>query len=200
MPRATVTKKRCAWCETGDNRYVEYHDTEWGVPVYDDRKQFAFLVLESAQAGLSWSTVLNKRDNYRRAFAQFDPALVARFTRRRIERLLEDPGIIRNRKKVEAAVHNARCFLRICDEFSSFSDYIWRFVDGAPRQNRWQTMGQVPATSRESDALSRDLKSRGFKFFGSTIAYAHMQAVGMVNDHLTSCFRHRECARLGRSL
>jgi DNA-3-methyladenine glycosylase I len=168
---------------------------EWGVPVHDDCKQFEFLTLESAQAGLSWATVLRKRENYRRAFAQFNPEKVARFTATRIEKLLADPGIIRNRLKVTAAVTNARCYLVVQDEFGSFDKYIWGFVDGRPIQNRIRTMKDMPATSKESDALSKDLKQRGFKFVGSTIVYAHMQAVGMVNDHVVTCFRHKAVAR-----
>ncbi len=187
---------RCDWGPRGGELMVAYHDDEWGVPVHDDRKQFEFLTLESAQAGLSWLTVLRKRDAYRRAFAEFDPAKVARFTDKRIERLLADPGIIRNRLKVAAAVTNARCFLDVQEEFGSFDDYIWRFVDGRPIQNRLKSMKDLPATSIQSDALSKDLKQRGFKFVGSTIVYAHMQAVGMVNDHLVTCFRHKACARL----
>lgn len=197
MPKELV---RCPWSleikSLGINdRYLAYHDEEWGVPVRDDRKQFEFLVLESAQAGLSWSTVLNKRDGYRQAFADFDPERVARFTAQRIEKLLTDPSIIRNRLKVTAAVTNAKCFLEVQQEFGSFSDYIWRFVDGQPKKNRWTQQSEVPASSAESDALSKDLKRRGFRFVGTTIIYAHMQAVGMVNDHLVSCFRHRSCAR-----
>jgi DNA-3-methyladenine glycosylase I len=175
---------------------VAYHDAEWGVPVHDDRKQFEFLTLESAQAGLSWLVVLRKREAYRRAFADFDPEKVARFTDKRIEKLLADPGIIRNRLKIAAAIANARAFLAVRDEFGSFDKYIWRFVGGRPIQNRLQSMKDAPATSKESDALSKDLKQRGFKFVGSTIIYAHMQAVGMVNDHLVTCFRHKACARL----
>jgi DNA-3-methyladenine glycosylase I len=171
---------------------MEYHDTEWGVPTHDDRKHFEFLVLEAAQAGLSWAIVLNKREGYRRAFAEFDPEKVARFDKRRIDRLTLDPGIIRNRLKIEAAVKNARRFLEVQQEFGSFDAYCWRFVNGKPRTNRWQTAGEIPATSPESDAWSKDLKQRGFSFVGSTVIYAHMQAVGMVNDHLVSCFRHRE--------
>jgi DNA-3-methyladenine glycosylase I len=188
---------RCPWSLGINDRYLAYHDDEWGVPVRDDRKQFEFLVLESAQAGLSWSTVLNKREGYRRAFADFDPARVARFTAERIEKLLTDPSIIRNRLKVTAAVTNAKCFLAVQAEFGSFSDYIWRFVDGRPKQNRWAQQSEVPASSAESDALSKDLKRRGFRFVGTTIIYAHMQAVGMVNDHLVTCFRYRPCARQG---
>lgn len=174
---------------------IAYHDEEWGVPVHDDRKQFEFLTLESAQAGLSWQTVLRKRENYRRAFADFDPEKVARFSDKRIEKLLQDPGIIRNRLKVTAAVTNARQFLAVQDEFGTFDDYIWGFVNGKTIQNRVQSMKEMPATSPESDALSKDLKQRGFKFVGSTIIYAHMQAVGMVNDHLVTCFRHKLCGR-----
>jgi len=173
-----------------------YHDTEWGVPVHDDRKQFEFLTLESAQAGLSWLVVLRKREAYRKAFADFDPEKVARFTEKRIEKLLLDPGIIRNRLKIAAAVSNAQHFLSVQEEFGSFDKYLWGFVGGRPIQNRLQDMKQLPATSKESDALSKDLKKRGFKFVGSTIVYAHMQAVGMVNDHMVTCFRHRACARM----
>jgi DNA-3-methyladenine glycosylase I len=187
--------RRCPWC-LGSDAYVRYHDCEWGVPVHEDRRQFEFLLLEAAQAGLSWSTILHKRDAYARAFAGFDPTVVARFTPGRIERLLADPGIVRNRLKVEAAVHNARRFLAVQEEFSSFDAYVWRFVGGAPVQNRRRRLSDVPATTPQSDALSRDLRQRGFKFAGSTIVYSHMQATGMVNDHLVSCFRHAECARL----
>lgn len=178
--------------------YVEYHDTEWGVPVFDDRIQFEFLILEGAQAGLSWSTILNKRAGYRKAFADFDPQKVARFTSKRIEKLLRDPSIVRNRLKVESTVTNARAFLAVQEEFGSFSDYIWRFVDGKPVQNRWRNDGEIPATSPASDALSKDLKQRGFRFVGSTIVYAHMQATGLVNDHLVDCFRYRACAALAK--
>ena len=188
MPAAPV---RCPWSEGVSPAYLAYHDTEWGVPVRDDRRQFEFLVLEGAQAGLSWSTILHRRAGYRRAFADFDPAKVARFTAARQARLLADPGIIRNRLKVAATVGNARAFLAVQEEFGSFCDYIWRFVDGRPVQNRWRRQGDVPATSPVSDALSRDLKARGFRFVGSTIIYAHMQATGLVNDHLVGCFRHR---------
>jgi len=185
-------RSRCAWSEGINDLYIVYHDTEWGVPVWDDQKQFEFLVLEGAQAGLSWSTVLNKREGYRKAFAQFDPVKVARFNQRKIESLLKNPGIIRNRLKVGSAVNNAKRFLEVQKEFGSFSNYIWRFVGGKPTQNRFETMKDIPATSEKSDALSKDLKKRGFKFVGSTIMYAHMQAVGMVNDHVISCFRYRE--------
>jgi DNA-3-methyladenine glycosylase I len=175
---------------------VEYHDREWGVPVHDDRQHFEFLVLEAAQAGLSWSIVLKKREGYRRAFSQFDPLKVARYTQKRIQKLTADPSIIRNRMKIEAAVRNARAFLTIQDEFGSFNAYCWRFVDGRPRLNRRKAMSDIPATSHESDVFSKDLKHRGFSFVGSTVMYAHMQAVGMVNDHLISCFRYRQVQRL----
>ena len=188
---------RCAWAEGTSIDYITYHDQEWGVPVADDRVQFEFLILEGAQAGLSWSTILNKRDGYRKNFAEFDPQKVARFTKKRVERILKDPGIVRNRLKVESAVSNAKAFLDVQEEFGSFSVYIWGFVDGKPKQNKFRRQGDVPATSKESDALSKDLKKRGFRFVGSTIIYAHMQATGLVNDHLTSCFRYKECAALG---
>ncbi len=188
---------RCTWADGGAQNYLDYHDREWGVPVREDRGQFEFLILEGAQAGLSWSTVLNKRDGYRRLFADFDPDKVAGFSDKRVDRMLEDPGIIRNRLKVRSAVTNARAFLEVRDEFGSFSDYIWRFVDGKPIQNSFRKDSEVPATSPISDAISKDLKQRGFKFVGSTIIYAHMQATGMVNDHLTSCFRYEECRALG---
>ena len=192
-------KKRCAWAESGNELYIQYHDREWGVPVHKDRKQFEFLILEGAQAGLSWSTVLNKREGYRKAFANFDPVKVARFSEKKIETLIQDPSIIRNRLKITSAVSNARAFLAIQKEFGSFDTYIWAFVGGKPLQNRWNAMDEVPATSPESDALSKDLKQRGLKFVGSTILYAHLQAAGLVNDHLVSCFRYRECAALART-
>jgi len=174
---------------------LAYHDEEWGVPVRDDATQFEFLVLESAQAGLSWSTVLHKRDGYRRAFAAFDPVKVARFTPNRVEKLIANPAIIRNRLKIKATVTNAQAFLAVQDEFGSFADYIWGFVDGDPVLNRWRRQEDVPATSPVSDALSKDMKQRGFKFVGSTIMYAHMQATGLVNDHLVDCFRYEEVQR-----
>lgn len=192
-------KKRCAWAEGGNELYLQYHDREWGVPVHEDRKQFEFLILEGAQAGLSWSTVLNKREGYRKAFANFDPVKVARFSEKKIETLIQNPSIIRNRLKITSAVSNARAFLAIQKEYGSFDTYIWAFVGGKPLQNRWKTMDEVPATSPESDALSKDLKQRGLKFVGSTILYAHLQAAGLVNDHLVSCFRYRECAALART-
>ena len=190
---------RCKWAEGVSPEYIEYHDIEWGVPVYDDKVQFEFLILEGAQAGLSWSTVLNKREGYRKAFADFNVEKVARFTEKRIERLLANPAIIRNRLKVQSAVTNAKAFIAVQDEFGSFSEYIWGFVDGKPIQNRFRKDGDIPATSPESDALSKDLKKRGFKFVGSTIIYAHMQATGLVNDHVVGCFRHRPCEQLAKS-
>jgi DNA-3-methyladenine glycosylase I len=190
-----VTRRRCSWVSVDDPLMLQYHDREWGVPVHDDRKHFEFLVLEGAQAGLSWTIVLKKREGYRRAFEGFDPQIVARFTARRIERLTLDSGIVRNRMKIEATVRNAHAFLKIQEEFGSFDSYCWRFVDSRPKLNRWKTMGQVPATTSQSDAFSRDLKHRGFSFVGSTVIYALMQAVGMVNDHLIDCFRYRETGK-----
>ncbi len=184
--------QRCAWATGDDVALREYHDREWGVPVHDDRRHFEFLVLEGAQAGLSWTTVLHKRPGYARAFARFDPARVARFTDAQARRLAQDPGIVRNRRKIASAIGNARAFLAVQREFGSFDTYAWPYVGGRPLRNRWTTSRQVPATSEESDAFSRDLKRRGFSFVGSTIVYAHMQAVGMVNDHLTRCFRYRQ--------
>ena len=189
---------RCKWAEGGNVDYIRYHDEEWGVPVHDDRVHYEFLILEGAQAGLSWSTILNKRDGYRKAFAEFEPAKVARFTNKRIAKLLENPAIVRNRLKVTSAVNNAKAFLKVQKEFGSFSDYIWEFVDGKPIQNRFRKDSDIPATSPESDALSEDLKKRGFKFVGSTIIYAHMQATGLVNDHVTGCFRYKPVVALGR--
>jgi DNA-3-methyladenine glycosylase I len=176
--------------------YVRYHDEEWGVPVHDERRQFEFLVLEGAQAGLSWSTILHKREGYREAFADFDVERVARFDRRKVERLMQFPGIVRNRLKIEAAITNAKAVIALQDELGSLDGYLWSFVGGRPIVNHWTDMQQVPATSAESDALSKDLKKRGFKFVGSTIMYAHMQATGMVNDHLVGCFRHEACRKL----
>jgi len=189
---------RCKWAEGVGLAYIEYHDKEWGVPVFDDRVQFEFLLLEGAQAGLSWSTILNKRDGYRRAFAGFDPEKVARFTEKRIDKLLQDPGIVRNRLKVRSAVSNAKAFLAVQKEFGSFSEYIWGFVGDKPNQNRFKKDSDIPATSPESDALSKDLKKRGFKFVGSTIIYAHMQATGLVNDHVSNCFRYKTCAAMAK--
>ena len=187
---------RCSWVDLSKPDYVEYHDREWGVPVYDDRRIFEFLTLEAAQAGLSWYTVLKKRDNYRIAFENFEPERVAKFPHARIEKLLQNPGIIRNRLKVEAAVHNARRFLEVQDAFGGFSKYIWMFVGNIPKVNTHRKLSDYPATSAESDALSKDLKKRGFKFMGSTICYAHMQATGMVNDHAVECFRRKEIIAL----
>jgi DNA-3-methyladenine glycosylase I len=188
--------ERCDWGTRGGELMAMYHDEEWGVPVHDDRKQFEFLTLESAQAGLSWLVVLRKREAYRRAFADFDPEKVARFTEKRIAKLLADPGIIRNRLKIAAAITNARLFLDVQKEFGTFDKYIWGFVGGRPIQRKLERMKELPATSKESDALSKDLKKRGFKFVGSTIIYAHMQAVGMVNDHLVTCYRHKSISRM----
>jgi len=190
-----AAKTRCEWVNPDDPLMVDYHDREWGVPVHDDPKHFEFLVLEGAQAGLSWATILKRREGYRRAFSEFDPHKVARYTEKRIETLLRDASIIRNRAKIAAAVRNARQFLAVQDEFGSFDAYCWRFVGGRPKRNRWTTIKEVPPTSAESDAFSKDLKARGFSFVGSTIIYAHMQAVGMVNDHLVGCFRYREVQR-----
>jgi len=188
-----TTPVRCAWART--ELGIAYHDAEWGVPVHDDQLLFEFLILEGAQAGLSWETILRKRTRYRQVFEGFDPARVSRFTAHRVARLLEDPGIVRNRLKVESAVTNARSFLEVADEFGTFDGYVWRFVGGRPRLNRWRRMTQVPARTAESDALSKDLSSRGFRFVGSTICYAFMQAVGMVNDHTVDCFRFRALSR-----
>lgn len=183
---------RCGWAS--GELYVRYHDEEWGVPVHDDRTLFEFLILEGAQAGLSWSTILNKREHYRAAFDGFDPRVVAGYDRKKTQELLRNEGIVRNRLKIASAVKNAKSFLRVQEEFGSFSRYLWQFVDGRPRVNSWKRLSQVPARTAESDALSKDLKRRGFNFTGSTICYAFMQAVGMVNDHLVSCFRYRALA------
>jgi DNA-3-methyladenine glycosylase I len=182
--------KRCPW-PGNDLLMVDYHDNEWGVPQHDDGKLYEFLVLEGMQAGLSWSIVLRKRENFRRAFEGFNPAKVAGFDSKDVERLLSDPGIIRNRLKIEAAISNARCFLTVQKEFGSFDRYIWHFIKGKPIRHRFRSLSEIPATSPESDLISKDMKTRGFKFVGSTVIYAHMQATGMVNDHLTSCFRYR---------
>ena len=191
------TVARCGWC--GDDAlYVKYHDEEWGVPLTDDRALFEFLVLEGAQAGLAWITVLRKREGYRAAFDGFDPAKVARYSDAKLARLLKDSRIIRNRLKVFSARRNAQAFLAVQEEWGSFSSYIWHFVDGKPIQNRWRTLAEVPARTDLSDHISKDLSKRGFNFVGSTIVYAHMQATGMVNDHLLGCFRHQECQRFAR--
>jgi len=191
-------KIRCGW-ENTDPIYVAYHDTEWGVPLHDDQKLFEFLVLEGAQAGLSWMTILKKRDNFRKAFDNFDVRKVARYDEKKVEELLSNAGIIRNRLKITAAIHNAQAFLALQKEFGSFDAYVWQFVGGKPRQNAWKTLKELPARTPESDAMSQDLIKRGFKFVGSTICYAHMQATGMVNDHIVDCFRYREVARLSKS-
>jgi DNA-3-methyladenine glycosylase I len=188
---------RCPWSNSGLNdAYVRYHDEEWGVPVHDDRTQFEFLILEGAQAGLSWSTILNKRAGYREAFADFDAERVARFNKRTVERLMKFPGIVRNRLKIESTITNARCVLAVQDELGGFAKYLWSFVNGKPIVNKRTSIKHVPATSPESDAMSKALQKRGFKFVGSTIMYAHMQATGLVNDHLRTCFRYKETARL----
>jgi DNA-3-methyladenine glycosylase I len=182
---------RCPWCLKFED-YIKYHDEEWGVPVHDDRTHFEFLILEGAQAGLSWSTILKKREGYRKNFAEFDPEKVARFTEKRLEKILQDPGIVRNKLKVHAAVNNAKHFLNVQKEHGTFDNYIWSFVNHKPIVNKWKALKQIPATTKESDALSKDLIKRGFKFVGSTVMYAHMQACGLVNDHLSECFRYRE--------
>ena len=190
---------RCSWCGN-DPLYVAYHDEEWGVPVYDDQTLFEFLILEGAQAGLSWSTILNKREGYRRAFDRFDVEKVARYDGVKISALLNDPGIVRNQLKVGSAVTNAQAFLKIQNEWGDFSDYIWSFVDGRPIQNSWRSLSEIPARTPIAETLSKDLKKRGFRFVGPTIVYAHMQATGMVNDHLVDCFRYPEIAELGEGV
>lgn len=187
---------RCPWCLKSE-QYIRYHDEEWGIPVHDDRVHFEFMILEGAQAGLSWSTILKKREGYRKAFADFDPAVVARFSERKLERILLDPGIVRNRLKVHATKNNARRFLEVQKEFGSFDDYIWGFVKGKPIVHAWKTLKQIPATTKESDALSKDLMKRGFTFAGSTVMYAHMQACGLVNDHLVKCWRYKNLVHHG---
>ena len=188
----TIMPKRCDWCENTFDQYIRYHDKEWGVPVYDDQTQFEFLVLESSQAGLSWSTILKKREGYRKAFAYFDVEAVAAFDEEKVQQLLSNPDIIRNENKIRSAINNANRFIEIQQEYGSFCNYVWDFVDGEPIHNHWKNLDQVPATTELSDKLSKDLKNRGFKFIGSTTIYAHMQATGLVNDHLTSCFRHQQ--------
>jgi DNA-3-methyladenine glycosylase I len=192
MRRAASSDKRCSWVDMDDPLLIEYHDREWGVPVHSDRKHFEVLVLSGAQAGLNWSLVLKKREGYRRAFDGFDPEKVARYSEREVRTLLADPQIIRNRMKIEAAVRNARTVLKIQEEFGSFDSYCWRFVGGTSILGRWKATRQIPATSAESEALSKDLKQRGFSFVGPTVGYAYMQAAGLVNDHLVSCFRYQE--------
>jgi DNA-3-methyladenine glycosylase I len=192
MEKANITKHRCPWVDLTKPDYVAYHDKEWGVPVHDDQRIFEFLILEGAQAGLSWYTVLRKREAYRKGFRQFDPKRVARYGKKELTSLLNNPGIIRNQQKIVAAIHNAQRFLEVQEEFGSFDAYIWRFVNGKPIVHKLRRLKDYPATSAESDALSKDLKQRGFKFVGSTICYAHMQATGMINDHVVDCFRRRE--------
>lgn len=186
-----MEKNRCSWCLSSD-QYKAYHDTEWGVPVHDDRVHFEFLILEGAQAGLSWSTILKRREGYRKAFANFDPQKVSLFSEDKKEELMQDTGIVRNRLKIKSAVNNAKCFLEIQKEFGSFNAYVWRFVGNKPMINQWKTLNETPATSEISDQLSKDLKKRGFTFCGSTIIYAYMQACGLVNDHVKDCFRYKE--------
>jgi DNA-3-methyladenine glycosylase I len=193
----TAERERCGWCGA-DPAYVAYHDEEWGVPVRDDRTLFEFLILEGAQAGLSWSTILNKREGYRRLYDGFDPEKIARYDDAKVAELLGDPAIVRNRAKVAASIGNARAFLEIRAEFGAFSDYIWGFIDGDPIQNAWTTLAELPAKTPLAETISKDLKQRGFKFVGPTIVYAHMQATGMVNDHLVSCFRHSEVAAISK--
>ena len=188
-------KKRCEWCLSSE-LYMAYHDTEWGVPVYDDRKHFEFLVLESAQAGLSWITILKKRENYRKAYDGFDPKKVARYGAAKKKKLLADAGIVRNRLKIEASITNAQKFLEIQKEFGSFSNYIWGYTKGKPVKGKWKKLSEIPARTELSDTIAKDLKKRGFRFLGSVILYSHMQATGIVNDHITGCFRYRECSKL----
>jgi DNA-3-methyladenine glycosylase I len=190
-------KTRCGWAEGSDELYITYHDEEWGVPLHDDGRMFEMLTLEGAQAGLSWATILSKRENYRRAFSNFEVEKVARFSEAKVKRLLQDPGIVRNRLKVASTVSNARAFLQVQKAFGSFDDYIWRFVDGNPIQNRFREMKDVPASTPLSEAISKDLKRRGFRFVGPTIVYALMQSIGMVNDHVIGCFRHEEVSGIG---
>lgn len=188
-------RNRCGW-SSADELYRVYHDTEWGVPLHDDRKQFEFLILEGFQAGLSWITILKKRKNFDKAFHKFDPSKIASFKGKDIQRLMKDEGIIRNRRKIEAAVSNAAAFLTLQDEFGSFDEYMWSFVGGRPIRNSWKSLGQIPPKTRESEKMSKDLVSKGFRFVGPTICYAHMQATGMVNDHIVKCFRYSECNSL----
>ena len=196
MPKKAADLPRCTWPLKGNELYLQYHDTEWGVPAWDDQTQFEFLILEGAQAGLSWSTILNKREGYRKAFAGFDAEKIARFGKRDVTRLMNDAGIVRNRLKIESTISNAKVFLDFRDQHGSFADHLWSFVGGKPIRNNIKLHEKVPATSAESDAISKDLKKRGFRFVGSTIIYAHMQATGLVNDHLTTCFRYKECKAL----
>ncbi len=192
-PSSGTVVQRCPWAR--GEQYFAYHDDEWGVPVHDDCRLFEFLILEGAQAGLSWQTILKKRENYRQAFSQFDPQRVARYGDRERAKLLENAGIVRNRLKIASAIGNAQAFLAVQEEYGTFDRYLWRFVDGKPKQNAWKSLDQVPARTPESDTLSKELKRRGFRFVGTTICYAYMQAVGMVNDHLVSCYRHSQLRR-----
>jgi len=196
--KTSSEKTRCPWPRS-DPLYIDYHDEEWGLPVHDDRKLFEMLVLDGAQAGLSWITILRKRENYRKAFGNFDPEKVSRYGKREISRLLKDDGIVRNRQKIESAVKNAKAFLEVQREFGTFDAYIWQFVGGKMKVNSWKSSKQIPASTKESDAMSKDLKMRGFSFAGSTICYAFMQAAGLVNDHVTSCYRHSELTKLALS-
>jgi DNA-3-methyladenine glycosylase I len=195
-PASVPGRRRCSWVPEGDPLYVAYHDEEWGVPSHDDRHLFELLCLEGAQAGLSWATILRKRDGYRRAFSAFDPGKVARYSGQSVERLLQDPGIVRNRRKVESVVTNARATAEVINQFGTLDEYLWRFVGGRPKRNRWRTLEEIPAETPESQSMSKDLKRRGFRFVGPTVCYAFMQAAGLVNDHVTSCFRYREISSL----
>ena len=198
MRGPAIHEKRCSWVNTGDPLSLEYHDREWGVPIHSDRKHFEVMVLSGAQAGLNWSLVLKKREGYRSAFDMFDPEKVAHYTEKRIQKLLVDPGIIRNRMKIEASVRNARALLKIQEEFGDFDSYCWRFVNDRPKLNHWKTTRQIPATSPESETFSKDLKRRGFSFVGPTVIYAYMQAAGMVNDHVIDCFRYKQISKANR--
>lgn len=186
--------KRCSWCE-GNDLYLQYHDREWGTPVHDDKKHFEFLVLESFQAGLSWLTILKKRENFRKAFSDFDPEKVAKYDKKKIEKLMKDAGIIRNQRKIEATINNAKRYLEVQRKFGSFDEYIWGFTNNKPKINSWKKLSQIPAKTKLSDKISKDLKDRGFKFVGSTVIYAHLQAIGIVNDHIVGCFRYKELTR-----
>ncbi len=198
MTGKTKNIVRCNWCK-GDELYQKYHDEEWGVPSYDDETLFEFLILEGAQAGLSWITILKKRENYRKAYNDFNPEKMARYSEKKIERLIQNEGIIRNELKIRSAITNAKCYLELCEQEGSLSSYLWNYVDGKPIQNQWKTLEEVPASTELSDTISKDMKKRGFKFFGTTICYAFMQAVGMVNDHTTDCFRYKECKQLAKN-
>lgn len=198
MTGKTKNIVRCNWCK-GDELYQKYHDEEWGVPSYDDETLFEFLILEGAQAGLSWITILKKRENYRKAYNDFNPEKMARYSEKKIERLIQNEGIIRNELKIRSAITNAKCYLELCEQEGSLSSYLWNYVDGKPIQNQWKTLEEVPASTELSDTISKDMKKRGFKFFGTTICYAFMQAVGMVNDHTTDCFRYKKCKQLAKN-